>query len=136
MNTTQSGKDSPAVEQMDLLSTVLDSAARAGLKPLAQVVAAHIVAAAVRGDDGWMASLSVAALCTKLDRDKRWVQKAIQQLVSSGLMRYQPGGGAIGTASARATRSSTGAPAWNQLCLQLAHRTVRPSAPMAESGTR
>jgi hypothetical protein len=32
--------------------------------------------------------------------------------------------------------TSTGAAAWNQLCLQFAQRTVRPSAPIALSGTR
>ena len=37
------------------------------------------------------------------------------------------GGGASG--------SGAGA-AWNQLCLQFAQRTVRPSAPIALSGTR
>src|SRR3569623_1548302 len=45
------------------------------------------------------------------------------------------GGGGAACASARATRSSTGGP-WNQLCLQLAQRTVRPSGPIALSGTR
>ena len=46
------------------------------------------------------------------------------------------GGGVsvIGTGSGIV--SSGGVGAWNQLCLQFAQRTVRPSAPIALSGTR
>ena len=44
------------------------------------------------------------------------------------------GGGAVVTFSAE-TRRSTSGPSWSKLCLHFAQRTVRPSIPMALSGT-